>query len=92
MGKCAFEAAVVEHHALVLGNPPSLPVSDPDDGLTNLQNSMGLNFDTDILSQELSANVAEIIRLDENMFKLLSDGGSLDHQIADPLTEEHLKS
>ena len=53
---------------------------------------MGLNFDTDILSQELSANVAEIIRLDENMFKLLSDGGSLDHQIADPLTEEHLKS
>eukprot|EP00095_Tigriopus_kingsejongensis_P004131 maker-scaffold122_size333723-snap-gene-2.36 protein:Tk04131 transcript:maker-scaffold122_size333723-snap-gene-2.36-mRNA-1 annotation:"apoptotic chromatin condensation inducer in the nucleus isoform x5" len=73
---------------------PDIILTDVDeDGGGNYHSDLGANFDAESWSQELSANMADIIR-DDSMLKLLSEGSSmpLDQQIADPLTEEHLKS
>ena len=48
-----------------------------------------------VFSQEMSAAGFDLNRLDDGMIKLLTDscgGGVVDQQIADPMTEEHLKS
>ncbi|XP_059082347.1 uncharacterized protein LOC131879891 isoform X2 [Tigriopus californicus] len=80
---------------------PQTPSSIPDiiftdvddDGSTNFHGGLGPNFDADSWSQELSANMADIIR-DDTMFKLLSEGSNspFDQQISDTLSEEHFAS
>ena len=85
-----------------------VPLPDADDGTGSLQNSLGLGDPgtgnaldglddaaaaasvVDCLSQEISANFSDLGKLDDSMMRLLAEG--MDQQIADPLTEEHLKS
>jgi len=74
---------------------PQTPSSIPDIILTAedgsdqaLQRMLGLSNDFDCFSTE---DFKEGLgKLDDNMFRLLSDNGAMD-QLADPATEEHLK-
>lgn len=70
-----------------------VPSDVDDDGSTNFHGGLGPSFDADSWSQELSANMADIIR-DDTMFKLLSEGSNspFDQQISDTLSEEHFAS
>ena len=62
--------------------------TDADDNSDHLQRALQMNLDSD----ELSANFGDLGRLDDSMLRLLTEGVTMDQQIADPLTEEHLKS
>ena len=60
------------------------------------QRALAMNFDnpSDVVSclnQEISANFSDLGKLDDSMLRLLTEGVTMDQQIADPMTEEHLK-
>ena len=72
-------------------------VADADDVSTDdaLQRALaatgGGNNGSGLPSDISAANFGDLGKLDDSMLRLLTEG-AMDQQIADPITEEHLKS